>query len=676
MCLKLQLAVLARLVGPSSPQTPRMPNSDSREAVRFGDFELDIAAYQLRRQGRQVKLARQPMDLLILLVESRHQLVTRSDIVDRLWGKDVFVDVETGVNTAIRKVRQALRDSSDAPTFLETVPGRGYRFIAVVEPVSQALKPVSATPPDRVSAVEPDMTSAGGMPGDGVAAGAGVVTSSAVVMDTDARRRVRILGRVTLGLVVVALLSGLGGWKLLEGDAPLTLAVLPFENLGGEDYLAAGLTDEIMTSLSTIDPTHLTVKGRTQPYNHTTKTVAELGRELAVDYLVEGTIRTEAGRLRVSATLIRVRDQVRLWSEPYDREPTSLLELERELSTAIAERIRGRLAPGRLSDTPARQSQNAEARDAYFMGLYKGRARTREGNADAVLDYKRAIALDPDYALAWANLALTYAASTVNSDASPVAMRPLAREAVDHAIRINPKLARAQLVDGYVTWLLDWKWPEAEAAVRRAIELDRSDPDAFRVLGHVLSQLTRQDEAEAAMKLARELDPLDPLTDALSSHVAFQGRHYPAAIEYAKRAIYFGQDLWIGHMQLGQAYAQTGQADLALEVLDAASRLSHDNSKPVSLRGYLLGQMGRVDEARGVLRSLESSSREYVPPYAIALVHAGLEDREAVFDWLDRAYQAHDVHLIYLPVDAKWDPYRTDPRFVALLAKCGFPSRR
>src|SRR5580765_5826746 len=148
------------------------------ETLRFGDFELDVAAYELRRKGRPVKLGRQPMDLLILLVERRRQLVPRSEIVDRLWGKDVFVDVETGVNTAIRKVRQALRDSSDAPTFLETVPGRGYRFIALVEPVSQALKPVSATPPDRVSAVVPDMTSAGGMPGDGVAAGAGVVTSS------------------------------------------------------------------------------------------------------------------------------------------------------------------------------------------------------------------------------------------------------------------------------------------------------------------------------------------------------------------------------------------------------------------------------------------------------------------------------------------------------------------
>ncbi|MEP6917743.1 MAG: hypothetical protein ABJC89_18990 [Acidobacteriota bacterium] len=211
---------------------------------------------------------------------------------------------------------------------------------------------------------------------------------------------------------------------------------------------------------------------------------------------------------------------------------------------------------------------------------------------------------------------------------------------------------------------------------RRAIELDRSDPDAVRVLGHMLSQSGQQGEAEAAMQRARELDPLDPMTHALSSQVAFQGRSYSAAIDHAHRAIHFGPNFWAGYMQLGQAYAQTGKTELALDALVTGARLSHDNSKPVSLRGYLLGKIGRVEEARGVLRSLESHAGEYVPPYAMALVHAGLDGREAVFEWLETAYRAHDVHLMYLPVDVKWDPYRTDPRFVALLEKCGFPSRR
>src|SRR4249919_3940321 len=263
----------------------------SRETFRFGDFELDVAAYELRRLGRPVKLGRQPMDLLILLVEGRRQLVSRNEIVDRLWGKDVFVDVDTGVNTAISKIRQVLRDSRDTPAFVETVPGKGYRFIAPVE----TAVPIAERTPTSVS-----------------------------------------------------------------------LAVLPFANLGSDperEYLAAGLTDETSASLAQIDPAHLSVKGRTLRYKGTTKTVAEIGQELTVDYLVESSIRAEGSRLRLTVTLIRARDQQHLWSQSYDREPTSLLSLQQELSSAIAAQVKLRLSPDRLSDVGRRQTRNADAYD-------------------------------------------------------------------------------------------------------------------------------------------------------------------------------------------------------------------------------------------------------------------------------------------------------------------------
>jgi tetratricopeptide (TPR) repeat protein len=283
-------------------------------------------------------------------------------------------------------------------------------------------------------------------------------------------------------------------------------------------------------------------------------------------------------------------------------------------------------------------------------------------NARAIQEYERALALDPDYALAWARLAFTYVASTLNADARPLDVGPRARQAAANAVRASPNLSEAQLSVGSVHWHLDRDWTAAEAALRRAVELDPSSAIAHVMRGHILSQMGRGPEAEGLMRRARELEPLEPLGAALSAQVAFQARQYSAAIDHARRAIRLEADFWIGPMQLAQAYA---------------ARLSGGNSKALSLRGYVLAKMGRVSEAQEVLRTLETLSQQrYVPPFATALVYAGLGQRDAVFDWLDKAYAEQDVHLMYLTVDPKWDPYRRDPRFAALLARCGFASRR
>ena len=346
-----------------------MQTSSPRETFRFHDFELDVAAYELRRRGRPVKLGRQSMDLLILLVESRGQLVSRGDMVERLWGKDVFVDVETGVNTAISKVRQALRDSADAPAFVETVPGKGYRFIATVEVVSSALRDHESRSTGPAASTSMDAGSTGSPP---------------------LRRGTANRARLAIGLAVVAMVAGGVAWTWLRGGgvvSRVTLAVLPFANIGRDperEYLAAGLTEETSASLAEIDPNHLIVKGRTLRYKGTTMTAGEIGRELSVDYLVESTIRAEGGRLRVTATLIRVRDQEHVWSQSYERELTSILGLQQELSTAIADQIRVRLSPDDVRGTRGRQTQNADAFDAYLRGRYLESRRTPTTNARAI----------------------------------------------------------------------------------------------------------------------------------------------------------------------------------------------------------------------------------------------------------------------------------------------------
>jgi Flp pilus assembly protein TadD len=369
-----------------------------------------------------------------------------------------------------------------------------------------------------------------------------------------------------------------------------------------------------------------------------------------------------------------VRDQEHVWSRSYDhREPTSLLSLQQELSASIAEQIRLQLSPDNLREVRQRQTQNADAYDAYLKGRYFHSRRTSATNALATREYERAVALDSNYALAWAGLASAYAASTLNGDARPFEVWPRARAAAAGAVRSNASLGEAQLAVGYLNWVLDWDWRAAETAFRLAIRLDPSNAAAHRSLGHALSQSGQHTEAESAMLRTRELEPLEPVTYALSAQVAFQARQYPAAIEHARRAILIDSEFWIGYMQLGQAYEQMGQPDLALAALTDAARFSARNSKVTSLKGYLLAKTGRFDEAREVLRRLESDATErYVPPVAIALVHAGLGEREAVMEWLAKAYDARDVHLIYLTVDPKWDPYRADPKFQALLTRCGF----
>jgi TolB-like protein/DNA-binding winged helix-turn-helix (wHTH) protein len=653
-----------------------MAVSGPQETVRFRDFVLDVAAYELRRNGRRVRLERQPMDLLILLVGRRGQLVSRSEIVDALWAKDVFVDVENGVNTAMRKLRQALRDAPDTPRFIETVPGKGYRFVAAVEVVPDtgpSPAPVAA-PPSVVVGVQTLAT------GDEAAAStASGAVPEPVVGERAAGRRAS--ARLAWGALTVAALTGmlLWAWKgPAESDTRVTIAVLPFDNLNGDpetEYLANGLTEDTIVSLGRIDPERVSVIGRTSmiAYRGTTKSLAEIGRELGSDYLVESSLRAESSHLRITARLIRVHDQVQVWSDSFDRNSSSILGLQQEISSAIAEQVRTRLSPDRQRAFARWHTQNAEAYDLFLRGRHFLNRRTPDAMPRAIEFFQRAIAADPTYSVAWANLAMAYGSTPINSDVDPRRVSARVREAAVRAMAANPDVAEAQHALGHVKWAFEWDWPAAEAAFRRAIDLDASYSLVHLILAHLLSQEGRHAEAEPFMRRGRELDPLNPLAYALSSQVSFQARDYAGALHHANRAIALDQEFWIGHQMRGQALEQLGNGDVALNALATAARLSDQNSKPISLTGYILARSGRTAEARDLLGALElASSQRYVPPYALALVHAGLGHADAAFEWLERAYAARDVHLMFLTVDAKWDGYRSDPRFGDLLGRSGF----
>ena len=544
------------------------------------------------------------MDLLILLVQHRGELVSRRDIVERLWGPDVFVDAETGVNTAIRKVRQALGDATLLPSFIETVSGRGYRFIAGVEVVQPA-------PP-------------------------------------------------------------------AEPSPAVTVAVLPFDNLARvpeHDYLADGFTEEATTALGQIDPEHLRVIGRTSvlTYKGTRKSLADIGRELGATYLIEGSIRAEGQRWRITARLIRVLDQVQIWSASFDSEPSSMLEFQRELCKAIAELIRLRLSPERLTSLERRQSRSPEAYDLYLRGRHFWNQLTPQTNRLAVEHYARAAELDPEYALAWSGLADAFASSPMNADAPPLEMGPLGRDAAARAVASGPEIAETQTSAGMVNYWLEWDWGASESAYKMAIALDPSYALAHRMLGVVLGSGGRHVEAREAMRRARELEPLQPMSHALSAHVALLARDYPTGLELARQATVVGPAFWIGYYQLAWAYERMGESERALDALKDAEASSGGNSKMISLRGYILAGMGRIDEAAQVLNTLKAIARErYVPPYAVALIHVGLREDAHALDWLEQAHKVRDVHLVWLPMDPKWDALRGEARFRDLLGRCGF----
>ena len=530
---------------------------------------------------------------------------------------------------------------------METVPGKGYRFIADVETVTASTDHVVRSPlaPPAPKAGN-DLRTAPSVDGPAT------VTAEASAPPQEGLAYAALASprgtsghvRLAVGLVVVAAIFGVLARTRLGGGGSATgvaVAVLPFVNLGSDtehDYVAAGLTDETSASLAQIDPEHLSVKGRTLPYKGTTKTAAEIGQELVVDYLVESSVQAEGGRLRVTVTLIRVRDQAHVWSQSYERQPSSLLGLQQELSAAIAEQIRFRLV-ARPRDGP-RAPPDAERRGVRCVsaGPVSGSPakRRRERARHRTLQARDCDRSELRTRLVRSCVRLRR--SAINGDARPSEVAPLARAAALQAVRANPNLSEAQFSRGYELWLLDWDWPAAEAALRLAVALDPSNAVAYRTLGHALSQSGRRDDAEAAMRAARDLDPQDAMNRALSAQVAYQNRDFRGALGHARMAVSLDSSSWIGYVQLAQAYAGNGDNDLALEaVRDADRYLPGGNSKSLSLRGYLLARTGHADDAREVLRTLAARSREqYVPPSAMALVYAGLGEKDAMFEFLER----------------------------------------
>lgn len=621
-------------------------------SYRFGDFELDLGAHQLRLRGTQVRLERRPFQLLALLVAHHGMLVTREEIIQALWPPRVVIDFDTGLNTLVRKVRHALGDSSDTPAFIETVPGLGYRFIA---PILQGSAEVQSALP----------------------AGNAVETRAGRPDSGRHRRAVAAIAMLLVGTAVVYTVLTVRN----RPPSSISIAVLPFENLTQEEefnYLAAGLAEDTSASLAQIDLTNLRIKGRASAlaFVDSGHTTAQVGRELGVDYVVASSLRAEHPKIRITSRLVRVADNVEVWTATFDRELTSVLGLQRELSIAIAEQVRLRLSPRIDAAVVRRQTLNPDAYDLYLRGRYQWSLVGPAGNRMALESYERAIEMDPRYALAWAGIVQVLSTAPITADVEPATVSERAGDAMQRALEFGADLPEVQLALGYYHYWLSWDWPAAEAALRLAATLDPNNATAHLLLGHVLSQTGDHAESRMMARRARELDPFWAMTFALSATMAFQARDYAAALEYGRQAVAINPESWVGHINLAQVLAELGEYDIALAAFDRAERTSGGNVKSLAFRAHALARMGRAEEARAVIAALESRSRErYVPPYATALIYVGLGEHDAALEWLERAFEARDIHLVFTTVDPRWDPLRNDPRFQSLLDRCHFFGR-
>jgi TolB-like protein/DNA-binding winged helix-turn-helix (wHTH) protein/Flp pilus assembly protein TadD len=616
------------------------------QSYRFGEFELNLDTQQLLKGGVAVRLERRPFDLLVMLVRNRERLVSREEIIAALWPGNVIIDFESGLNTLVRKVRNVLGDSPDEPRYIETIPGRGYRFVA---PILDAQASVPVPPP--VAAME--------------------------------SRRLPCRGPAAL-LALLALVGAIVTWQLTDSEpGPTRIAILPFENLTGSEelgYLAAGIAEDTNTSLARLEIPNLRLIGvvSARALAESTLPLQTIGQQLGVDYVVASSLRLEQSRIRVTSRLIRVSDSEQVWSAAFDRELTNLLGLQRELSIAIAEQIRQRLSPSVAAAIDARQTRNPEAYELYLRGRYEW-TQFQPGSIPRALQYYRlAVERDPGYALAWAGIAHASITSVVTIEADRQSVRPASLDALQRALEYGPGLAETQLARGSFHFFMDRDTEAAEAAARQAVALDPNSAMSHMFLGIVLAEEGKHVEARAMLRRARELDPLFPLMFANSAVVSLMAGDPREAIEFATQAIAINPEFWVGYLHLGTAKLKSGDNDGAIAAFANAEKFSGNNSASASSgRARALVRLGHTDEAREILDDLVSrSASQNVPPYYIAVVHAALGEADPAFEWLQRGLDAGSVFCLEVETDQEFATLRADPRFESFLNRCRIADRR
>lgn len=575
--------------------------------VRVGAFELDLRSRELRSAAGRRRLQEQPFEILRALASAQGTVVTREDLCRSLWPDGTFVDFEHSLNAAVKRLRAALGDDAVEPRYIETIPRRGYRLIAAVE---------------------------------GMAAG----------------------GAAT------------GGVALAPRAHVARLAVLPFANLSedpGQQYFSDGLTEEMIAQLGRICGRRIGVLARwsSMLFRDRAGSVREIGDALRADYLLEGSVRRDGDRVRITARLVETAGETHLWADTYERTVADCLSVQTDVARRIADSLASELMP-KARVTPRLDPAQAGAYQAYLKGRYHWNRPGDEGLAESIAYFDEALSQDPALAPAHASRAraLVAQAEYYNEPVVPVLSR--ARVSAEQALALDPEHWRAHVALGDIHRLLDWNWTEAEASYRRATELNPNSESAHRAYGILLTVTGRFDAAVDEVDRAVALDPLCLVVGTSAAWVRYIAGDYEAVIERCRHSIEMDQRYGysLARRLLSAAYLLTGRAGEAVDLLELARATSGDEPLLLAWLVHARAAAGDHAEAVALLRRLE---RTPVPSYHLALAYAGAGEADAAFAALGRACDDRDPAVGQVAVEPRFAPLRPDARFAGVVARLG-----
>jgi TolB-like protein/DNA-binding winged helix-turn-helix (wHTH) protein/Tfp pilus assembly protein PilF len=623
--------------------------SPENRTLRFGVFELDTETGELRKAGRKVPLRPQAAKALALLASSPGQLITREQIKDEIWGHETFVDFESGLNLCIRQIRAALDDDADIPRYIETLPRRGYRFIAPVQDSSRAATtaPVAVAAPGRFS--RPQLAS--------IAAVALAIAATVLALANSREWRTRLFGGPVRTIAVLPLLN-------LTGDA-------------SQEYLADGMTEALTTDLARMESLQVISRSSTMGYKGTKKPLPTIAKELHADGIVEGSVQRSGDRVRITAQLVRAATDKHLWAESYERNFGDILALQDDVASSIAKQIQFKLGGPAPLPIAKPQPISSEAYETYLKAnSYLGQLELQK----SIDYYNQAIKLAPNYAQAYAHLAGAYAFlgffSAIPSHLAWGKVKEMALLATakdDQLSEAHGALALAKLH-------YDWDFVGAEQEFKRALQLNPSNADTLHEFAHYLMAMGRMDESAAESRRALELDPVDDdLADCVCWH-SFAARQYDTSIQMALEVLRrLPDDTWEMAI-LGWDYEQKGMTGEAVgqfkKAVDSAGKDSPMYAFLLAGLGHAYALAGNRSDTEQVLQTLLARAKQsYASPFDIALIYTALGDKEGAFAWLDKAVADHSTWLVYSKWEPRLDPLRSDPRFQNLLRRIGLPQQ-
>jgi len=639
------------------------PEPSPPRLIRFGTFELDLRSAELQRQGRKVRLEGQPVQVLICLLENPGELVSREELHRKLWPADTFVNFEHGLNAAVKRLRQALNDSADNPRFVETLPRRGYRFIAPVQPISGSGDGQAV--PGTTAASEPNPILE--EPSD-------PVTKTVAVVN---RRRPR--GWILLVAALVVVSGILIVWSRRQRTPPppaiRSLAVLPLENLSGDpsqDYFSDGMTDELITELGQISELRVISRTSIMTYKGARRPLPQIARDLSVDAVVEGTVLRSGDQVRITAQLILAAADKHLWAKSYEGDLRDTLALQNQVARSIASEIRIELTPREQAVLRDTKHVNPDAHEAFLKGRFFWNKRTADGLKKAIDHFQQAIEKDPNYAPAYAGLADAYALAGdwQYGVLAPRDAYPKARQAATRAVALDSNLGEAHISLAWCLDGFDWNWDAAGKEFLRGLVLSPGYATGHHWYGWHLATLGRHGEAVAELEKAQNLDPLSLIIGTDLAEELLIAQRYDEALKQIRKTLNLDPFFALAHYVLGEVLAQKQMNSEAIAEFQKAIELSPGSTAFSANLAYAYAVSGKKDNAMDILNDLKNGSHYASSDLPeIALIYVGLGEKDQAMSWLERAYaDRFNPGVLLRPA---FDPLRSDPRFEALLRRIG-----